>query len=689
MEGTMKNMKLGTKMIISFAAVALITLLLGIVGYYGATQSVKAIEEIGVVRLPSVESLLVIKDSAQDIRAVLRTLVIPGIPLEDRRRQSNNLAKARERYEKAWKIYEPLPQTLEEAELWKRFVPAWNAWQEENNKFLELSKQIDHLGITDPMGLGRQLEQFTKDHYILMQRVLQLLQVKDAMFKGGEDHSACNAGKWLPTFKTSNDRLAKEVQTIIEPHQRFHEGVRKIKELLGGGNREEAQATYERQMVPAMQEVFQHFDAMRKIADDSIEQFNQAQNLVLGPVRQRQLAVMELLDKIIQINSDVAAAEVKQSNAQAGFLKGLSLVATLLGVVLALALGVLITRSITKPINRIIESLSEGADQVSSASGQVSSASQQLAEGSSQQAASLEETSSSLEEMSSMTKQNADNANQANALINETSRVVEQANHSMTELTQAMRDISDASTETAKIIKTIDEIAFQTNLLALNAAVEAARAGEAGAGFAVVADEVRNLAMRAAEAAKNTANLIEGTVIKVKGGAELVSKTAEAFTLVATSTNRSKELVAEIAAASNEQAQGVDQISKAVSEMDKVVQQNAANAEESASASEELSAQAEQMLGVVGELVAVVEGNGTRAKTCSPRHLEVPPERRMAQHQAIPTLKLMPKPGNGRPAGKKAFPLRPTPVSARDLTRAQVVSPNQVIPLDEGEFKNF
>jgi methyl-accepting chemotaxis protein len=177
-----------------------------------------------------------------------------------------------------------------------------------------------------------------------------------------------------------------------------------------------------------------------------------------------------------------------------------------------------------------------------------------------------------------------------------------------------MEEISKAGDETSKIIKTIDEIAFQTNLLALNAAVEAARAGEAGAGFAVVADEVRNLAMRAADAAKNTAELIEGTLKRVKDGSALVNTTNGAFAEVADRTAKVGELVSEIAAASNEQAQGIDQVNTAVAEMDKVVQQNAASAEESASASEEMSAQAEQMKGMVGELVALVGGSGNGAK---------------------------------------------------------------------------
>ena len=273
-------------------------------------------------------------------------------------------------------------------------------------------------------------------------------------------------------------------------------------------------------------------------------------------------------------------------------------------------LSYLLGRSIGKPINGIIESLTEGSDQVASGSSQVASASQLLAEGSSTQAASLEETSSSLEEMASMTKQNAENANQADRVMKQTNQVVEQANDSMRNLSSSMDEISKASEETSKIIKTIDEIAFQTNLLALNAAVEAARAGEAGAGFAVVADEVRNLAMRAAEAAKNTAGLIEGTVTKVKDGSDLTTSTNEAFEEVAKNTTKVGELVAEIAAASNEQAQGIEQVNMAIADMDKVTQQAAANAEESASASEAMNGWAQQMKGMVSELVLLVSGRG-------------------------------------------------------------------------------
>lgn len=212
-----------------------------------------------------------------------------------------------------------------------------------------------------------------------------------------------------------------------------------------------------------------------------------------------------------------------------------------------------------------------------------------------------------------MTKQNADNAAQAKALTGEAKQIVNKVDGQMQHMVTAIQEVTKSSEETGKIIKTIDEIAFQTNLLALNAAVEAARAGEAGAGFAVVAGEVRNLAMRAAEAAKNTSNLIENTIITVKNSRDLTEQTQNAFKENVAISNKIGQLIDEIAAASAEQAQGIGQIGKAVAEMDKVVQSTAANAEESASAAEEMNAQAEQMKGYVDKLVTIIDGDGNGA----------------------------------------------------------------------------
>ncbi len=392
------------------------------------------------------------------------------------------------------------------------------------------------------------------------------------------------------------------------------------------------------------------------------------------------------LDKIGQrrtmVGDEILALARTTSNAGLQGMRGISAetVATLsasslimlVGLAVALALGVLlavfISRSITRPIHGVITGLSEGAQQVASASGQVANSSQSLAEGAAEQAAALEQTSSSLEEMASMTRVNADNADQADSLAKGASQVVGKANQAMGELTTSIQEMARASEETGKIIKTIDEIAFQTNLLALNAAVEAARAGEAGAGFAVVAEEVRNLAMRAADAAKNTASLIEQTIKRTKEGSEIVDRTNEAFREVSGSVARVGELVAEIAAASREQAQGIEQVNKAAAEMDKVTQQNAANAEESAAASEELSAQSETMQGFVEELIRLVgssNGHGRR----KPKAL------RKETADSENSLLSLPHPK----AIKSQF---------GDNAGGEVKA-SSVIPLDDGEFKDF
>jgi len=344
------------------------------------------------------------------------------------------------------------------------------------------------------------------------------------------------------------------------------------------------------------------------------------------------------------------------------------------------AAGYFLSGSLIRPMLKAMSFINHGATAVSNAADQVSSSSQQLAEGASEQAASIEETSSSLEEISSMTKQNADNARQADQLMASTRESVSRSTQIMDKLTTSMGEISKASEETFKTIKTIDGIAFQTNLLALNAAVEAVRAGEAGAGFAVVAGEVRNLAIRVAEAAKNTSNLIEGTVKKVKDGSELVGKAEKEFREVELNVARSSELAGQISVACLDQARGIEQINKAVSELDKVVQQNAANAEESAAASDEMNARAEQMKQSVAELVTMVGGANGRSSIEGAAALR----KKAALRKGVKKPKMIAayeKKANGHfnaGNGKASVPLS-KPNSGLE----------QVIPFDDAEVSDF
>ncbi|MBU0910119.1 MAG: hypothetical protein KJ717_11175, partial [Proteobacteria bacterium] len=334
-----------------------------------------------------------------------------------------------------------------------------------------------------------------------------------------------------------------------------------------------------------------------------------------------------------------------------------------------------LSRGVTRPLKQMVEGLSSAADQVSAGSAQLAAGSQSLAEGASEQAASIEETSASIEELSSMTRANADNADQAKNMMVSASEIVGKVNRHMDEMAAAIAEINKSSEETGKIVKTIDEIAFQTNLLALNAAVEAARAGEAGAGFAVVADEVRNLAMRAAEAAKNTSRLIEDTIKAVQNGNKLTLLTQEAFAENVDISKKVGDLIEEIAGASREQAQGIGQLNTAISEMDSVVQRVTANAEETASTSEEMNAQAEQLKMMVGDLTALVghaaEGKGShRIAKDRDQHMKKEP----APVQSRPVL--------AAPASKKAK-------KESKAEQAQEMKPEQIIPLDDEDFTDF
>jgi len=279
-------------------------------------------------------------------------------------------------------------------------------------------------------------------------------------------------------------------------------------------------------------------------------------------------------------------------------------------VILTVGLGAafFIVRGMNRVLTSVAENLKTGSEQVAAAAGQIAASSQTQAEGASEQAASLEETSSSLEEIASMTKSNTQSTQKAKDLAGQARQAADVGAEDMKTMNQAMEGIKNSSSEIAKIIKTIDEIAFQTNILALNAAVEAARAGEAGMGFAVVADEVRNLAQRSASAAKETSDKIEGAISRTEQGVQISMKVYQGLQNIVEKVREVDQLVAEVASASMEQSQGIDQLNVAVSQMDHVTQSNAASAEESASASEELNAQAESLHHSVIQLLTLVEG---------------------------------------------------------------------------------
>lgn len=599
-------MKLSTKLIAGFAAVAVITAITGLLGLFGTWKTSASLEEVGGVRLPSVQGLLMMAEGQSAAGMSMRTLTISELSIEQRKTQYERLAGYLQKTDQGRKIYEPLPQTTEEAKIWNEFVPVWQSWRTELDKAVALSKKFDDFKIDDAMDLKWNIKSSLVAHF-KWRELLTVSVTENKKFEGQLDHTQCSFGKWFYAYKTEDPQMQDALMMVEGPHKRLHAIGRTVTELMAQGKQAEAA-----KLLPDARSIAKDLEVqIEKIHDiageaDKLMLDNQAQ--VLGPVADGFRKSNKYLDDLVKLNVKLASESYADAASGAKVAQITMIVSVILAVIIALGLGVWLANSISRPIMGIIEELSEGSGQVTDASGQISSASQSLAEGSTEQASSLEQTSAALEEITSMSRQNADNANHANSLARDTRHEAEKGSTAMGEMIEAMKAINKSSQEISKIIKVIEEIAFQTNLLALNAAVEAARAGEHGKGFAVVAEEVRNLAQRAGGAAKDTASLIEDAVKKAGSGGEIADRAGKTLSGIVDNVKKVTDLVAEIASASDEQSKGVTQVSVAVTQMDKVTQQNAANAEQTAAASEELSAQAEALNSVVGKLLGLVQG---------------------------------------------------------------------------------
>ena len=528
--------------------------------------------------------------------------------------------------------------------------PLIEALKEPHRRLHQSAADIQASYVQIHPGLIEKLQSLMENNLRWAQKVAQAILMEDVHTDIETDPALCGFGQFLASeqakaYMTDFPAFKEAMEAVEEPHNKLHQSAKDILRELSLGDPASASALFQARTVPALEEVARHLQhaidaeaaliqaqkrardirreqalpaleetrsalkALKNASQKALEGMNAANRIYAQKTLPALVTVQNLLRELRQ----EARRNTMSDAAMLEFAKGTKFFVGLIGVMalfLGFFLAYLIGRGITRLLRTTATSMDEAAGQVASASGQISAASQQLSEGASENAASLEETSSSLEEMSSMIRHNADNAVQANTLMEETRGVVTRAAVSMKALTFSMNEINEAGRDIGKIIKSIDEIAFQTNLLALNAAVEAARAGEAGAGFAVVADEVRNLSKRAADAARNTSVLIEGAIQKIQQGSDLVHQTDDAFGEVAVNSEKAAHLVGEIAAASQEQAQGIEQITTAMSQMDHVTQQNATNAEESANASEMLSAQAFSMKESVDTLMKMVGGNG-------------------------------------------------------------------------------
>lgn len=315
----------------------------------------------------------------------------------------------------------------------------------------------------------------------------------------------------------------------------------------------------------------------------------------LGEIETEEAKLSALFDALLQDIRTEVIRETAVTTATADKVMRIAIIVGVSSLVIGIAYAILIIRAIVRDLTRICQTVGNGADNCAAAAGQVSSAAQSLAQTVSEQAASLEETSSAMVEVTSMSQRTSESSTQAASSARTANVSTQAGDQAVQQMNQVMKEIENSSAETAKIVKTIDEIAFQTNLLALNAAVEAARAGEAGKGFAVVAEEVRALAIRAADAARSSTEKITASIERSRVGVEVSGNVNGALGEIRGATTQLSNLIEQIVTANGELSQGTSQISQAVAELDKTTQMNAATAEESAAASEELASQAEEL----------------------------------------------------------------------------------------------
>ncbi|MGM0462578.1 MAG: methyl-accepting chemotaxis protein [Fibrobacterota bacterium] len=675
---SVKNMSLKMKLIGGFAIVAAITLIVGAVGLWSVQTLDKRLEEVGEVRLPSVQGVLGMEVGLEEVAMELRSLLIPGLSPDRRRGYYSDIAEARRQYQEAYDIYAPLPQTEEEGRIWNEFENVLPRWVELNDDILALHEEFDKIGIMNPDQLISNLQKFRGDHYALEVQVASLISAGDE-FAGGEDATACNFGRWIPDFETENRDLNRLITQMKTPHNQFHQAVNDIKTAVEEGNTAEAQRIFADRMQPASHDVFDYFDQMIELANEAESIYDELNTRTMEDSYTYQKEAFSYLNDVVDINIAISEEEVEGAARDAVVATVLAILGMVIGTVVALVLGFVLALTISKALIGIISELSSGSDQVAAASEQLSSSSQTLSQGASEQASSIEEVSSSLEEVTAQSKQNSQNSQEANGLSKDVEQKSRKGAGTMEELSTAMDEIKNSSDETAKIIKNIDDIASQTNLLALNAAVEAARAGDAGKGFAVVAEEVRNLSQRAAEAAKDTANLIEESQQYAEKGVGLSKNTRESINEILETATKVSALVGEVNAASEEQTRGVEEINNNVSQLDQVTQENAANAEESASSSEELASQAESLSAIVDNLSGLIYGAGTQ-RTASmgsssrrSSHGTHGASRNHSSHAAI---------GHGVHSGSSHQ-------GAAKKQKTTEVNPNTVLPMDDEDFEDF
>jgi len=630
-------MSIRLKISLAFLAMSLLAFFASASQWRSIASIDAALQEVHLLHLPLGQGILDLQSRLERIRGQMRSLALPGLSSAERKFQVSLHTEADAKvFALVGTIDGILSNSRQQGFPVTETEAAWSngkdrilAWKEADAGLWELFGAWEQTGVLDPDALLGDLQRFRGDHYALASRLGTMLAAGRASgpeISGAAD--SCGFGKWQAKFNEAVSALSRGAETpgfeyagnaafvsmmeeIGSLHASFHANAQKTYAALLAGDSVGASRVY-----PAMasdaDRVIAGFDAFINEAHKARELIREACTRMLGGVLEKQNAALEVLSEIAAMSladsDSTAEAAVAAGTSAIRLAQLMTTAIILLGVALATFLSISIQRGLIRPLSEIIQGLENEVKDMVESSNSLAQESNILSDGAGAQATNLEQTSSALEQMAAMTRKNADNAALTSQTTAQTLKYIEEGAAAVSNMSLAMGEISTSAEEIGRIIKAIEEIAFQTNLLALNAAVEAARAGEAGMGFAVVADEVRNLAQRAAQAASDTSQLIEGTVARVRNGSEIAAKLDTSFKEINTGAKDVGTLITEISTANNEQAQGMGQVNTAVSHIDQVTQKSAASAGELAATSTQINDQAEQIRNYVTRLAEVLGG---------------------------------------------------------------------------------